>query len=279
MCDKTTKNQNLLDLHLIAIHFKKQLLKKYGNPENKCNICHKVFQNKDAFVFHMGKDHNLLKGIMAECLESDSNPASAETSPEVNPVSIPKIVKNEVKQIPKKSLETSKKQFECFKCGAGRRGMKELYGHFSLQHFSAELKEEFGVQKQCTFEDCNKNLENITAWISHLGKNFVIMRHFNQIFSSLSGQEHPHVLNKHIPEKYWQHSSEKENGVEDDTKKMFSCPLKCSSSFAMKSELLSHFKSVHGFSDDIIQKLLRAHPALYNGTLGVTEEGGDKVEF
>ena len=171
MCDKTTKNQNLLDLHLIAIHFKKELLKKYGNPENKCEICHKVFQNVDAFTFHIGKDHNLLKDIMTERLESDSNPASAESSPEVNPVSIPKIVTNDVKPISKMSLEPSKNKFECYKCGASRRGMKELYGHYSLQHFSAELKEEFGVKKQCTFEDCNKNLENITAWISHLGKN------------------------------------------------------------------------------------------------------------
>ena len=171
MCDKTTKNQNLLDLHLIAIHFKKELLKKYGNPENKCGICHKVFQNVDAFTFHIGKDHNLLKDIMTERLESDSNPASAESSPEVNPVSIPKIVTNDIKPISKMSLEPSKNKFECYKCGASRRGMKELYGHYSLQHFSAELKEEFGVKKQCTFEDCNKNLENITAWISHLGKN------------------------------------------------------------------------------------------------------------
>ena len=34
LCDKTTKNQNPLDLHLIAIHFKKE----YRNPENKCEI-------------------------------------------------------------------------------------------------------------------------------------------------------------------------------------------------------------------------------------------------
>ena len=278
MCDKTTKNQNLLDLHLIAIHFKKELLKKHGNPENKCNICYKVFQNKDAFAFHIGKDHNLLKDIMEECLESDSNPGSTESSPEINTTFIPKTaVTNEVNQIPKKSLETSKNQFECFKCGAGRRGMKELYGHFSLQHFSAELKEEFGVQKQCTFEDCNKNLDNITAWISHLGKNLVVISHFQKYLSSLSGQEHSYVLNKHIPEKYWQHSSEKKNGVEDDAKKMFGCPLKCSSSFANKSELLSHFKSVHGFSEDIIQKVLRAHPSL-DGPLAVPGSG-KKAEF
>ena len=53
---------------------------------------------------------------------------------------------------------------------------------------------------------------------------------------------------------------------------MFSCPLKCSSSFDDKLELLGHFKSVHGFSDDIIQKVLRAHPAL------AVMEGGKKVE-
>lgn len=89
----------------------------------------------------------------------------------------------------------------------------------------------------------------------------------------LLGQEHPHVLNKHIPEKYWQHSSENsKNSVSDDGKRMFSCPLKCSSSFDDKLELLGHFKSVHGFSDDIIAKVLRAHPALN------VIEGGKKVE-
>ena len=57
---------------------------------------------------------------------------------------------------------------------------------------------------------------------------------------------------------------------------MFSCPLKCSSSFDDKVELLAHFKSVHGFSDDIIQKVLRAHPSL-SGPLAVME-GAKKVE-
>ena len=65
--------------------------------------------------------------------------------------------------------------------------------------------------------------------------------------------------------------------MEDDAKKMFGCPLKCSSSFANKSELLSHFKSVHGFSEDIIQKVLRAHPSL-DGPLAVPGSG-KKAEF
>ena len=97
-------------------------------------------------------------------------------------------------------------------------------------------------------------------------------------FFLLSGQEHPHVLNKHIPEKYWQHSSENDQKsvADDGGKRMFSCPLKCSSSFDDKVELLAHFKSVHGFSDDIIQKVLRAHPTL-SGPLAVME-GAKKVE-
>lgn len=253
LCDKTTKNQNLLDLHLIAIHFKKELLKKYGNPDNKCDICLKVFQNVDAYTFHVGKDHNLLKDIMQQNLESDLNPKSALCSP----VSISKIITNEIKPTPKVPIE-SFNSFECFKCGAKRRGMKELYGHYSLQHFSAELKEEFGVHKQCTFEDCNRNLENGTAWISHLG------------------QEHPQVLNKHIPEKYWQSSSDDRNRVENESQRMFKCPLKCSSSFSDKAELMSHFKAVHGFSPDIIQKVLRAHPDLNGPRNGM--EGGKKIE-
>ena len=170
MCEKTTKNQNLLDLHLIAIHFKKELLLKYGNPENNCELCNKTFQNVDAFAFHIGKDHDLLKVIMQQGLDNDS---SIESSPESKPPVVTKVIDN--KNIPlKPDLPTPVSGFVCFKCGAKRRGMKELYGHYSLQHFSKELMEEFGVQKKCTFEDCNKNLENGTAWISHLGKKNIL---------------------------------------------------------------------------------------------------------
>ena len=173
MCDKTTKNQNLLDLHLIAIHFKKELLQKYGNPENTCEFCKKTFQNVDAFAFHIGKDHDLLKVIMQSGLDGNDSSSSLESSPEVKTPVTKAPVEN--KPSLKPLSENPSSNFVCFKCGAKRRGMKELYGHYSLQHFSKELMEEFGVQKKCTFDDCNKNLENGTAWVSHLGKLYKIL--------------------------------------------------------------------------------------------------------
>merc|ERR1712025_1172892 len=64
LCDKTTKNQTLLDLHLIAIHFKKEILQNYGNAENTCELCTKAFPNADGFAFHLGQEHDLLRLIM-----------------------------------------------------------------------------------------------------------------------------------------------------------------------------------------------------------------------
>ena len=82
-----------------------------------------------------------------------------------------------------------------------------------------------------------------------------------------AGQEHPHVLDKHIPEKHWlsegQNDQDDEEEVEQEISPVvFKCPLKCSSTFSDKPELLNHFKSTHGFSNEIIQKVLKAHPRL-----------------
>ena len=83
----------------------------------------------------------------------------------------------------------------------------------------------------------------------------------------LAGQEHPEVLEKHIPEKQWHsqgqnHQDEEEEMEEENIPVVFKCPLKCSISFSDKPELLNHFKSIHGFSNEIIQKVLKAHPRL-----------------
>ena len=177
LCEKTTKNQNLLDLHLIAIHFKKELLQNYGNPENTCEICNKTFNNVDAFAFHIGKDHDLLKVVMQKGLETNSNDCDSSHEAECL-VTKPFVLDTKPSPQSPEDLSSTTTNFSCFKCGAKRRGMKELYGHYSLQHFSTELKQEFGVQKQCTFEDCEKSLENGTAWISHLGK----MSYISNIF-------------------------------------------------------------------------------------------------
>lgn len=92
---------------------------------------------------------------------------------------------------------------------------------------------------------------------------------------TLAGQEHPQVLDKHIPEKHWlsdgqnhqdeQEEMEMEEEEEEEVENspvVFKCPLKCSISFSDKPELLNHFKSTHGFSNEIIHKVLKAHPRL-----------------
>lgn len=93
------------------------------------------------------------------------------------------------------------------------------------------------------------------------------------------GQEHPEVLNQHIPKEYWQHTTDDAKSIDIDNAKMFKCPLKCSSSFSDRQELLSHFKSVHGFSNEIITKVLRAHPQLGGGLDGgIQHHGAKKIE-
>ena len=131
-----------------------------GKATSKSSKSSKSFQNVDALAFHIGKDHDLLKVIIEKGNSEDNsspfeNHTKATESKLVNSSSPP--------------LEQPA-SFVCFKCGAKRRGLKELYGHYSLQHFSKELMEEFGVQKKCNIDDCGRNLENGTAWISHLGK-------------------------------------------------------------------------------------------------------------
>jgi len=231
LCDKTTKNQTLLDLHLIAIHFKKEILHQYGNPENTCELCSKTFPNADGFAFHLGQDHDLLRLIM----QRRAKKIAAMTESQ-GPARLPEVKTFTPIKQPEVKVPTPKPQelpsFPCFKCGARRRSKKELYGHYSLQHFSKELMEEFGVQKKCTIEECGKILENGTTWISHLG------------------QEHPAVVDKYIPERFW---------LKEERLK---CPLKCSTPFSEQTELLTHFRVVHGFNSDIIKKVIKAHPQL-----------------
>ena len=264
LCDKTTKNQNLLDLHLIAIHYKQELLQRYGNPQNSCQFCNKIFQNVDAFTFHIGKDHDLLK-VIIEQENSEGETTGRASSPSEN---YTKSTESKVSNSVSEPQPQQPAHFNCFKCGAKRRGLKELYGHYSLQHFSKELMEEFGVQKKCNIDDCGRNLENGTAWVSHLGK---ISPHLYPHFDAtlcITGQEHPEVLDKYISKGQllsgtYNHVEEEEEEVEkEESPIVFSCPLKCSSSFSSKTELLSHFKSTHGFSNEIIQKVLKAHPRL-----------------
>ena len=103
------------------------------------------------------------------------------------------------------------------------------------------------------------------TWVSWRYKSVLIL---HVLLFTLSGQEHPQVLEKHIPPKYL--LSEGQNDLDEDEEMeeennpvvVFKCPLKCSSSFSNKPELLNHFKTIHGFSNEIIQKVLKAHPRL-----------------
>ena len=116
LCDKKTKNQSLLNLHLIGIHFKKDILASYGNPANVCKVCGKTLPNPDAFAFHMGQDHDLLEHMIKKRAEKEFE-----------------AVQDEVVE------DSGAAQFACFKCGSRSEDKAALYGHYSLQHFSQVL--------------------------------------------------------------------------------------------------------------------------------------------
>ena len=80
------------------------------------------------------------------------------------------------------------------------------------------------------------------------------------------GQEHSSVVDKYIPQKFWLKEEQKPDIIK--------CPLKCSTPISGHSELLSHFRVVHGFNSDIIEKVLKAHPQLN----ALTEENGKGIE-
>jgi len=147
LCDKKTKNQSLLNLHLIGIHFKKDILASYGNPANVCKVCGKTLPNPDAFAFHMGQDHDLLEHMIKKRAEKELA-----------------AVHDEVVD------DSGAAQFACFKCGSRSEDKASLYGHYSLQHFSQELMGEFGVHTRCTVADCGTTCDSGTTWIEHIGE-------------------------------------------------------------------------------------------------------------
>ena len=115
LCDKKTKNQNLLNLHLIAMHYKKEILASYGNPEHQCKVCRKLLPNADAFAFHIGQDHNKLAEFVKK------KPAAVKA----------KVTNGDVV-----NGESGGGQLACFKCGSVGKDKAALYGHYSLHHFS-----------------------------------------------------------------------------------------------------------------------------------------------
>ena len=115
LCDKKTKNQNLLNLHLIAMHYKKEILASYGNPEHQCKVCRKLLPNADAFAFHIGQDHNKLAEFVKK------KPAAVKA----------KVTNGDVV-----NGDSGGGQLACFKCGSVGKDKAALYGHYSLHHFS-----------------------------------------------------------------------------------------------------------------------------------------------
>ena len=113
LCEKKTKNQNLLNLHLIAMHYKKEILASYGNPEHQCKVCRKILPNADAFAFHIGQDHNKLAEFVKK------SPVKA------------KVTNGDIA-----NGGEAGGQLACFKCGSVGKDKAALYGHYSLHHFS-----------------------------------------------------------------------------------------------------------------------------------------------
>ena len=84
-------------------------------------------------------------------------------------------------------------------------------------------------------------------------------------------------MEKFIPQRFWLKDEEsKSDGAEEKKKSLIKCPLKCSTPFSEQSELLNHFRVVHGFNNDIIKKVLKAHPQL--NALGSDDNYGKRIE-
>lgn len=84
ICEKTTKTKRLLNIHLIAVHFKKEILTKFGNSKNACEICGKVLANVDGFAFHLGLDHDILHLIMKNRSRKEKVQESLQVTLSVN---------------------------------------------------------------------------------------------------------------------------------------------------------------------------------------------------
>ena len=145
LCDKKTKNQNLLNLHLIAMHYKKEILASYGNPEHQCKVCRKILPNADAFAFHIGQDHNKL----AEFVKKNPGKAKLTNGETVNGEfggQLALVVTGEMhsavekflpveNHLPSPTTSIPKKSLLCpLKCPINFHTEQELTDHFRIQH-------------------------------------------------------------------------------------------------------------------------------------------------
>ena len=71
------------------------------------------------------------------------------------------------------------------------------------------------------------------------------------------------MVDKYIPQKFWLKEEEARPEAEEGSKTVIKCPLNCGSlPFSEQSELLTHFRVVHGFNNEIIKKVFKANPQL-----------------
>jgi len=230
LCAKRTKSQCLLHTHLVAVHYKAQLLRLYGNPSNSCTICRKTLPNSDALAFHMGQEHGKLQELMEEAPEDADN--SVEDDAE-------EVVDDKEEE----QVEEVVEQLTCFKCGRQGKDKAALYGHYSLHHFSQELMGEHGVQSVCPVRDCGQTVDPGTAWIEHIGEAH------SGVEKYLPAEHHlpsppllppaPHLLSP-LP-------------LLPPTP--LSCPLSCPDVFTTELQLTEHFRNHHGFSQEVVQKM------------------------
>jgi len=167
-CDKSTKTNRLLSIHLIAVHFKKDILSKFGTQDNACEVCGKVLANVDGLAFHLGLDHDVLQIIIKNKEKNGDNSENPITSTHVN-------------------------------------------GEHSI-----EEEEEMEVEDEAILEEeesrLNTNITNPSECLS--------------------------------------------------PSESLKCPLKCSVPLKGQADLITHFRSIHGFSNDIISKILKSRPEL-----------------
>merc|ERR1712004_78345 len=191
-------NQNLLNLHLIAMHYKKEILASYGNPEHQCKVCRKLLPNADAFAFHIGQDHNKLAEFVKK------KPAAVKA----------KVTNGDVL-----NGDSGGGQLACFKCGSVGKDKAALYGHSS---------------------------DSGTNWIEHIGEAHSAVEKYLPV-------EH------HLPPSS---STSPSSTTSSNANKALVCPIDCPEDFDDEQQLTNHFRSQHGFSQEVVQKMKERNFAL-----------------
>ena len=65
-CKREFKNRSEMYRHYSIVHYRKMILQKVGNPENKCPICEVRYQNSLCLLNHYGRAHNMVEQFLPE---------------------------------------------------------------------------------------------------------------------------------------------------------------------------------------------------------------------